>query len=74
MVELKKIYAAAVDAYEEILKLEELDADTEELEEGLALLFNQLAKDQLSESQETITTLNKNIASLQAKLIALTCW
>jgi len=74
LVELKKIYAAAVDAYEEILKLEELDADTEELEEGLALLFNQLAKDQLSESQETITTLNKNIASLQAKLIALTCW
>lgn len=68
LIELKKIYAAAVDAYEEILKLEELDADTKELEEGLALLFNQLAKDQLAESQESIVALNKEIAALQAKL------
>lgn len=68
LTELKKVYAGAVDTYEEILKLQDLDADTKALEKELALLFNQLAKDQLSESQETITQLNKDITALQAKL------
>lgn len=72
LIELKNIYTSAVDIYEEILDLQGLDADTEALEKDLALLFNQLAKDQLVESGETMAKLDKDIAAVRAKLKEIT--
>ena len=65
---IESTYSSAVSAYEELLKLKESSDDTESLDELFTKVLVLLSKQNYSEATSTLSTLNKQINELQAKL------